>query len=113
MESQIAFASMDRCRTGPASDRFDGGRWEHLTNLLAKNGSIVPSERKGWISRISPEKTKKFCATFLVEHKNILFFAAHQRDDVDFATHEIRSVPMPSVVAMCSTATCVQSALRN
>lgn len=113
LESRMVFASMDGCSAGPASNRLDGGCWEHLTNLLAKNCSIVPGERQRWVGGIPSEKTKKFRATLFVEHKNILFFAAHQRDDVDFATHEIRSVPMPSVVAVCSTATSVQSALRN
>jgi hypothetical protein len=60
---------------------------------VAENGGIKPIERKLGISGIAAQQSQQIGPSCGIEDENILLFASHQRENVDFAAHVIHSVP--------------------
>lgn len=72
--------------------RRDGSRHQ-FADLVAEDGRIKPVEGQLGIGCVATEQSQQFGPARGIENKDVLFFAAYQSEDVDFAAHAIHSVP--------------------
>lgn len=77
-------------------------RWHQFPNLVAENSGIKPVEGELGIRSITAQQSQQIGPPRRIENKDVLLFASHQRENVDFAAHVIHSVPRFRSPSQCA-----------